>query len=151
MKNESLECAVVVATLLGASEEFSVRECARTALSKGIVGLAIHTHTSVNLCDVPPALGHILAPFEQDGFEPKLNKSQGRKQSCGTAPHNNHRSLAVNIGVVEVDFGGHLLAIHKDFNGEKHLWSAMTCIHRAFDDSCKSHLLATYAESANYD
>ena len=146
VEDEGLERAIVVATLLGAREELTVRESTRTTLAKGVVRLRIDSCATMNLRNVTTPLANLLAPFEQYGSQPKLNEPQGSKQSCGTTTHNNHGCFAVYIGVVEVDFGGHLVAIDKDFHRKEYLRCAVAGVNGTLDNPCKSNLLAPDAE-----
>ena len=63
--NKALQRTVVVASLLAASEELSVRECSCSTLAKGVVRVGIDSLVALNFCDILASLDNLLTSFKE--------------------------------------------------------------------------------------
>ena len=133
--DKTLQGSIVVPSLLATRKEFTIGECSRATLAKGVVRVGIDALIALNLGDILASLHNLLASLEEDRLVAQLDESQRTIQSCRASAHDDNLGLTYHRGVVEVERLGLLLVVDVCFECKIDLQCSAPCVDRALGNT----------------
>ncbi len=100
MFNKTFQHVLDIAALVAAGVEFSVRVGACTPFPETPVAVGVHLLGASQLCDVVAAGVDRMTPFDDDGFQAKLQATQGSEEACRASTDNNDLRAVVAVLIV---------------------------------------------------
>ena len=100
MLNKTFQHVLDIAALVAAGVEFAVRVGACTPFPETPVAVGVHLLGASQLGDVVAAGVDRMTPFDDDGFQAKLQAAQGSEEACRASTDNNDLRAVVAVLVV---------------------------------------------------
>ena len=136
MLTKDIENLLYITTFLRPSVELAIGIGTCPTLAKTIVTLGIHMLSTGNSSQVLFAFMHILAPFQYDGAQSQLNKTEGSKQTTrASSYHNDLGTLGNNWIVCTYKFIVGRLFVHVEPYLQIDKDSALASINGAFQNA----------------
>ncbi len=141
VENEPLQRPRMVAAFLRAREEFTVRECSRTALAECVIRVGVDLAAAVYLRNIAFAFAHRFATFEYYRPQSQFDKPQRTEHPRRSRADDHDLRPRADILIIETSGRRQRLALDEHFDGHIDLHPATARVDRLLHHTCRRDLL----------